>query len=58
MNKLSQKSPTRWTYRGYSIEQFGDDGYAVYSLTNSMYDCHHGFKTVQEATKFIDDRVA
>ena len=56
MTKLSQKSPTRWTYRGYSIEQFGVDGYAIFNLANSMYDCHFGFGTVDEATKFIDER--
>lgn len=49
---------TPQTYRGYSIEQERDGTFSVYSLTNSMYDCHNGFASVEIAMTFIDRRVS
>lgn len=45
-------------YRGYSIEPQRDGTFALYSLTNSMYDCHHGFKTIEAAKAAADKRAA
>jgi hypothetical protein len=44
------------TYRGYSIEQERDGTFSLYSLANSMYDCHTGFKTIEAAKKAADQR--
>ena len=44
------------TYRGYSIEQEPDGTYSLYSLANSMYDVHNGFKTIEAAKSFADHR--
>jgi hypothetical protein len=44
------------TYRGYSIEAERNGTFSLYSTTNSMYDCHHGFKTIEEAKAAVDKR--
>lgn len=46
------------TYRGYSIEKERNGMFSAYSLSNSMYDCHTGFATVDAAKAFIDSRLA
>ena len=45
------------THRGYSIEQERDGTFSLYSLKNSMYDVHTGFKTIEEA-KVASERLA
>jgi hypothetical protein len=49
---------TKQTHKGYSIEQERNGTFSAYSLSNSMYDCHSGFPTVEAAIQFINERVA
>ena len=46
------------TYRGYHIMAWAADRFSIYNNANSMYDCRDGFKSIEEAKKFIDERRA
>lgn len=48
------KANRQRVYRGYSIELERDDTFSAYSATNSMYDVHTGFVTVEAAKQAID----
>jgi hypothetical protein len=54
----------RHSYKNYSIEPWYRDGrkesgiksFSIYNKFNSMYDCADGFKTIEDAVAYIDNR--
>ncbi len=47
----------RISYRSYNIEFWATNNtFSIYNKFNSMYDCRDGFKSVDEAVQYIDNR--
>lgn len=54
MSKATKDQFGRFSYRNYHIEPWKNGSWSIYNHYNSMYDCKDGFKSVDEATAWID----
>lgn len=60
MTKYATDQYGRHTYKDYTIEPCYLAGtrellsYSIYNRFHSMYDCDNGFKSIDEAVRYID----